>query len=35
MENKHIIEEQLQKGAEKARVIAREVLTRVRTNIGY
>ncbi len=35
MENKNIIEEQLQKGAEKARVIAREVLTRVRTNIGY
>ncbi|MBC8266837.1 MAG: tryptophan--tRNA ligase [Flavobacteriales bacterium] len=35
MENKNIIEEQLQKGAEKARVIAREVLGRVRKNIGY
>jgi len=35
IENKNIIEEQLQKGAEKARVIAREVLTRIRTNIGY
>ena len=35
MENKDIIEKELQKGAEKARVIAREVLTRVRTNIGY
>ena len=35
IENKNIIEEKLQKGADKARVIAREVLTRVRTNIGY
>ena len=35
IENKNIIEEQLQKGAEKARIIAREVLTRIRTNIGY
>ena len=35
IENKNIIEEKLQKGAEKARAIAREVLTRVRTNIGY
>lgn len=35
IENKNIIEGQLQKGAKKARVIAREVLTRVRTNIGY
>ena len=35
IENKNIIEDKLQKGADKARVIAREVLTRVRTNIGY
>ena len=35
MENKNIIEERLQKGAEKARVIAQEVLKRVRKNIGY
>ena len=35
MENKNIIEEELQKGAEKARVIAQEVLKRVRKNIGY
>ena len=35
IENKNIIEGQLRKGAKKARVIAREVLTRVRTNIGY
>lgn len=35
MENKNIIEQELEKGAEKARLIAREVLTRVRTNIGY
>jgi tryptophanyl-tRNA synthetase len=35
MENKNIIEEGLQKGAEKARVIAQEVLKRVRKNIGY
>ena len=35
MENKDIIEKELQKGAEKAKVIAREVLQRVRINIGY
>ena len=35
MKNKNIIEEGLQKGAEKARVIAQEVLKRVRKNIGY
>ena len=35
MENKNIIEEGLQKGAEKAKVIAQEVLKRVRKNIGY
>ena len=35
MENQSIIEEELQKGAEKARVIARSVLERVRKNIGY
>ena len=35
MENKNIIEEGLQKGAEKARVIAQDVLKRVRKNIGY
>ena len=35
MENKDIIEKELQKGAEKARIIASEVLNRVRKNIGY
>mgnify|MGYP000255263085 FL=1 len=35
MENKNILDEDLAKGAEKARVIAREVLQRVRKNIGY
>ena len=35
MENKDIIEKELQKGAEKARIIAKEVLMRVRENIGY
>ncbi len=35
MKNKNIIEEGLQKGAEKAKVIAQEVLKRVRKNIGY
>ena len=35
MENKNILDEQLAKGADKARVIAREVLSRVRKNIGY
>ena len=35
MENKAIIDEELEKGAVKARVIAKEVLSRVRKNIGY
>lgn len=35
MENKDIIDSELAKGAEKARVIAQEVLQRVRQNIGY
>ena len=35
MENKNIIEDELQKGAEKAKIIAKEVLNRVRKNIGY
>ena len=35
MENKTIIDEELEKGAVKAKVIAKEVLARVRKNIGY
>ena len=35
MENKTKIDEELEKGAIKARVIAKEVLARVRKNIGY
>ena len=35
MENTDIIEQELQKGAEKAKVIAKGVLKRVRQNIGY
>ena len=35
MENKEIIDVALEKGAVKARVIAKEVLQRVRKNIGY
>ncbi len=35
MENKYLIEKELQKGAEKASKIAKEVLMRVRKNIGY
>ncbi len=35
MQNKHILDTELTKGAEKARIIAREVLDRVRKNIGY
>lgn len=35
MQNKHILDAELAKGAEKARIIAREVLDRVRKNIGY
>ena len=35
MKNKNIIEDKLQKGAEKAKTIAKEVLNRVRKNIGY
>jgi len=35
MQNKDILDAELTKGAEKARIIAREVLDRVRKNIGY
>ena len=35
MENKVILDSELAKGAEKARIIARDVLGRVRKNIGY
>ena len=35
MENKNIIDAELAKGAQKARVLANEVLNRVRKNIGY
>ena len=35
MGNKEIIDKELEKGAVKARVIAKEVLARVRKNIGY
>ncbi len=35
MENKHEIDEALAVGAEKARVIAKDVLKRVRTKVGY
>ena len=35
MGNQDVLDSELVKGAEKARVIAREVLTRVRKNIGY
>jgi tryptophanyl-tRNA synthetase len=35
MDNKAIIDAELEKGAVKARVIAKEVLARVRKNIGY
>jgi len=35
MKNKYILDAELAKGAEKARIIAREVLDRVRENIGY
>ncbi len=35
MDNKEILDSELLKGAKKARVIAREVLNRVRKNIGY
>ena len=35
MDNKAIIDEELEKGALKARIIAKEVLARVRKNIGY
>ena len=35
MENKDVLDLELTKGAEKARVIAREVLCRVRKSIGY
>ena len=35
MANKEIIDLELKKGAEKARLIARNVISRVRTNVGY
>lgn len=35
MANKELIESELQKGAKKARTIAKEVLGRVRTKVGY
>ena len=35
MENKILIDKELERGAVKARVIAKEVLSRVRKNIGY
>ena len=35
MENKTLIDKELERGAVKARVIAKEVLSRVRKNIGY
>ena len=35
MENKDILDAEFVKGAQKARVIAREVLSRVRKKIGY
>ena len=35
MENKDIIDQELEKGALKARVIAKQVLARIRKNIGY
>jgi len=35
MSNKHLIEEKLQFGAEKARKVANEVLGRVREKLGY
>ena len=35
MENKTLIDKELENGAVKARVIAKEVLARVRKNIGY
>lgn len=35
MSNKELVELELQKGAKKARLIAQEVLNRVRTKIGY
>jgi tryptophanyl-tRNA synthetase len=35
MDNKELIESELQKGAKKARTIAKEVLGRVRTQVGY
>ena len=35
MENKAIIDEKLQSGAKKAKLIAKDVLKRVRSNIGY
>jgi hypothetical protein len=35
IDNKDLLDIEFVKGAEKARIIAREVLDRVRKNIGY
>ena len=35
MNNKNLIENELKKGAVKAREIAKDVLNKVRTNVGY
>ena len=35
MNNQDILERELRKGAEKARIIAKDVLMRIRKNIGY
>ena len=35
MNNKNLVENELKKGAVKARKIAKDVLNRVRTNVGY
>ena len=35
MENRKLIDNELEKGAEKAREVAKKVLARVRSNIGY
>ena len=35
MEQPEVLEGQLQHGADKARMVAQEVLQRVRTNVGF
>ena len=35
MNNQEVIEEELQKGSEKAKIIAKKVINRIRNNIGY